>query len=90
MSVTQAQNPLPVGASVQLTVSQGPTTVVVPNFIGETLAAAQLALQSQGLSVTVNTDQLQSAWGVAKVRFMSITPGTVVKRGTQIIISNHK
>lgn len=89
MSVNLPQQPLPQGSTVTLTVSQGPTTVVVPNFKGETLAAAQLALKSLGLSVTVNTDQLQSSWGVVKVKTMSVAAGTVVKRGTPITISNH-
>jgi len=89
ISVNLPQQPLPQGSTVTLTVSQGPTTVVVPNFKGETLAAAQLALKSLGLSVTVNTDQLQSAWGVVKVKTMSVAAGTVVKRGTPIVISNH-
>jgi serine/threonine-protein kinase len=88
IAVQLASDPLPQGGSVTLSVSQGPTTVVLPNFKGETLAAAQLALKSLGLNVTVNTDQLQSAWGVVKVKSMSIAAGTVVKRGTQIIISN--
>jgi serine/threonine-protein kinase len=81
-------DPLPTGGTVSLTTSLGPTTVVLPNFKGETLAAAKLALSSLGLNVTVNTDQLQSSWGVVKVKSMSIPAGTVVKRGTQITISN--
>ena len=88
MTAKPEQDPLPVGGLIQLTVSLGPTTVVLPNFKGETLAAAKLALTSLGLNVTVNTDQLQSAWGVVKVKSMSIAAGTVVKRGTLITISN--
>ena len=89
ISLQPNQSPLPQGGTVAITTSLGPTTVVLPNFKGETLAAANLALSSLGLNVTVNTDQLQSAWGVVKVKTMSIAPGTVVKRGTQIVISNH-
>jgi len=87
-AVSQAQDPLPQGGSVTLSVSSGPTTVAVPSMIGETISASQLALKSLGLQVEVNTNQLQSSWGIVKVKSMSIAPGTVVKRGTIVVISS--
>jgi len=82
--------PLPVGGSVVLILSKGATTVVMPNMLGETLAATKLALENLGLQVYVNTDQLQANWGVAKVRSVSVAAGTVIKRGTTVTISNKK
>ena len=82
--------PLPVGGSVVLVMSKGGTTVVMPNMIGETLAATKLALENLGLQVYVNTDQLQANWGVAKVRSVSVAAGSVIKRGTTVTISNKK
>ena len=88
ISASPVTDPLPGGGKVNLLVSKGPTTVVVPPLKGETLAAAMLALDTIGLLVTVNTDQLQSNWGIVKVKTMSIAAGTVVKRGSAITISN--
>jgi len=88
IKVNPTQDPLPVNGSVTLVVSKGPTTVVVPNLVGETLAASELALKTLGLVVVVNTDQLQSNWGMIKIKTISVPSGTVVKRGSQIIISN--
>ena len=84
----QTENPLPAGGKVVLVVSKGPTTVKMPAVKGETLAATKLALENLGLSVLVNTDQLQANWGLVKVKSVSIAAGTVVKRGTTVTISN--
>ena len=88
ISATPEVNPLPLGGKVNLVVSKGPTTVVVPPLKGETLAAAKLALETLGLVVTVNTDQLQRSWGIVKVKTMSVAAGTTVKRGSTVVISN--
>ena len=83
-----AQSPLPMGGKVVLVVSKGPTTVKMPAVKGETIAATKLALENLGLNVQVNTDQLQSNWGLVKVKSVSVAAGTVVKRGTLVTISN--
>jgi serine/threonine protein kinase len=84
----QTENPLPAGGKVVLVVSKGPTTVKMPAVKGETIAATKLALENLGLTVQVNTDQLQANWGLVKVKTVSVPAGTVVKRGTLVTISN--
>ena len=82
----------PVGAqlgkdsAVTLVVSKGSSLVTVPKVIGETLLAAKTALESLGLVVSVNTDQLQSNWGVAKVKRVSAAAGTQLRVGDSITI----
>ena len=82
----------PVGAQlgkdseVTLVVSKGSSLVTVPKVIGETLLAAKTALESLGLVVSVNTDQLQSNWGVAKVKRVSAAAGTQLRVGDSITI----
>jgi beta-lactam-binding protein with PASTA domain len=39
----------------------------MPKVVGETIAAAKSALESIGLRVTVDTNQLSSRLGIAKV-----------------------
>lgn len=82
------QNPLRAGDEVVLIVSKGPTTVVMPKVIGETLAAAQKLLQSLGLKAIVNTDQLTSQWGVVKVKSTSAKAGSILHLGDSVTISN--
>ena len=88
IQVNPSQDPLPVTGSVTLIVSKGPTTVVMPPVKNETIAATKLLLDTLGFDVVVNTNQLQSNWGIVKVKSASIAPGTVVKRGTQVIITS--
>lgn len=88
IQVNPSQDPLPTGGSVTLIVSKGPTTVVMPRVKNETIAASKLLLETLGLVVVVDTNQLQSNWGIVRVHSSSIDPGTVVKRGTQVIITS--
>jgi beta-lactam-binding protein with PASTA domain/predicted Ser/Thr protein kinase len=81
-------DPLPLGGKVNLVVSKGPTSVAVPSMVGETISAAQLALQTLGLQVQVNTNQLQSNWGIAKVKSMSVSAGSILKRGAIVILNS--
>jgi beta-lactam-binding protein with PASTA domain/predicted Ser/Thr protein kinase len=81
-------DPLPQGGKVNLVVSKGPTSVAVPSMVGETISAAQLALQTLGLQVQVNTNQLQSNWGIAKVKSMSVSAGSILKRGAIVILNS--
>ncbi len=79
--------PLGAGGSVQLLVSKGPNVVVMPKVIGETVLAAKAVLEGLGLSVIVNTDQLQSRWGIVKVKRSSEAPGAKLKAGNSVTIS---
>ncbi len=79
--------PLGAGGSVQLLVSKGPNVVVMPKVIGETVLAAKAVLEGLGLTVIVNTDQLQSRWGIVKVKRSSEAPGAKLKAGNSVTIS---
>ncbi|MCX8529534.1 MAG: Stk1 family PASTA domain-containing Ser/Thr kinase [Rhodoluna sp.] len=79
--------PLGAGGSVKLLVSKGPNLVIMPNVIGETVLAAKALLESAGLRVIVNTDQLQSKWGIVKVKRSSDAVGAKLKAGYSVTIS---
>ena len=79
--------PLGAGGSVQLLVSKGPNVVIMPKVIGETVLAAKAVLEGLGLTVIVNTDQLQSKWGIVKVKRSSEAPGAKLKAGNSVTIS---
>jgi len=55
--------------------------------IGETVLAAQQLLVDAGLRVIVNTDQLQSQWGIVKVKRVSSPVGAKLKSGDSVTIS---
>ncbi|MEN9970204.1 MAG: hypothetical protein RLZZ229_412 [Actinomycetota bacterium] len=86
ISVLPISEPLGAGGEVNLIVSKGPNVVLMPAVIGETLAAAKSALESLGLTVVVDTNQLQSKWGIAKVKRVSVAAGTALKSGDQVTI----
>ena len=79
--------PLGAGGSVQLLVSKGPNLVIMPKVIGETVLAAKALLEGVGLTVIVNTDQLQSKWGIVKVKRSSEAVGAKLKAGNSVTIS---
>jgi serine/threonine-protein kinase len=79
--------PLGAGGSVQLLVSKGPNLVIMPKVVGETVLAAKALLEGVGLTVIVNTDQLQSKWGIVKVKRSSEAPGAKLKAGNSVTIS---
>jgi serine/threonine protein kinase len=79
--------PLGAGGSVKLLVSKGPNLVLMPKVVGETVLAAKALLESAGLKVIVNTDQLQSKWGIAKVKRASEAVGAKLKSGYSVTIS---
>ena len=58
----------------------------MPKVVGETIAAAKSALEALGLRVTVDTNQLSSRWGIAKVKSASVKAGTTVRRGDAVTI----
>ena len=78
--------PVGAGTKVDLVVSKGSKKVTMPRVVGETIAAAQTLLQSIGLRVVIDTNKLQSQYGIAKVNGVSIAPGTVIDRGTTVTI----
>lgn len=86
VSLEALVDPLPESASVTLKVSKGPEFVTMPNVVGETVAAAQNALKSLGLLVTVDTDQLSSRFGVVKVTKQNPAASSRVRVGTQVTI----
>ena len=73
---TGAGQPVGKGGAVTLVVSKGSAMAVVPKVVGETILAAKTALESRGIRVLVDTNQLQSNWGVAKVKLASVPAGT--------------
>jgi beta-lactam-binding protein with PASTA domain len=58
----------------------------MPRVVGETIAAAQSLLQSLGLVVVIDTNKLQSQYGIAKVKKVSVAPGTTLRKGDRVTI----
>jgi serine/threonine protein kinase/beta-lactam-binding protein with PASTA domain len=79
--------PLGAGGTVKLLISKGPNLVIMPKVVGETVLAAKALLEGVGLNVVVNTDQLQSKWGIVKVRSSSEAVGAKLKAGYSVTIS---
>lgn len=75
---TAQGQPIGKGASVTLVVSKGSAMVTMPKVVGETILAAKTLLENLGIRVIVNTNQLQSNWGVAKVKSASANAGTQI------------
>lgn len=79
ITVQTAQGqPIGKGAAVTLVVSKGSAMVTMPRVVGETILAAKTLLENLGIRVIVNTNQLQSNWGVAKVKSVSASAGTQI------------
>ena len=77
------------GSAVQLVVSKGPETVLMPKVVGETIAAAQKLLIGVGLKPVVSTNQLQSNYGIAKVTSASKNQGATLHVGDTVILSSY-
>ena len=77
------------GSAVQLVVSKGPETVLMPKVVGETIAAAQKLLTDVGLVPVVSTNQLQSNYGIAKVTSVSKNQGATLHVGDSVILSSY-
>lgn len=86
ISITASVEPLPESGAVTLLVSKGPEFVTMPNVVGETVAAARNALQALGLSVTIDTDQLSSRFGVVQVTRQNPAASSRVRIGSQVTI----
>ncbi|MEY3889816.1 MAG: hypothetical protein RI931_938, partial [Actinomycetota bacterium] len=86
ISLLPLTEPLGKGSEVKLLVSKGPNIIIMPKVVGETLSAAQTLLASLGLNVIVDTNQLQSNWGIAKVKRSSEVAGAQLRAGDQVTI----
>jgi eukaryotic-like serine/threonine-protein kinase len=80
------RTPLPQGGSVVLEISKGPEVVSMPTVTGETIAAAKTLLENLGLRVVIDTNQLSSNFGIAKVKRQSPAAGTSVRVGESVTI----
>ena len=81
-----AEDPLPENGSAVLEISKGPEIVIMPNTVGETIAAAKSLLENLGLLVVVDTNQLSSNFGIAKVKRQSPEAGSEVRVGDSVTI----
>ena len=79
-------DPLPENGSAVLEISKGPEIVIMPNTVGETIAAAKALLEELGLLVVIDTNQLSSNFGIAKVRRQSPEAGSEVRVGESVTI----
>jgi serine/threonine-protein kinase len=87
ISLVPLVEPLGENGSVDLLVSKGPNIVSVPNMVGQTILAAKANLESIGLKVVVNTDQLTTKWGIVKVKRQSAAANSQLRVGDSITIS---
>ena len=81
--------PLGKGGEVNLVVSKGSDIVVMPKVVGETIRASKTLLESLGLVVVVDTNQLSSNWGIAKVKKVSVAPGVQLRVGDSVKLSSN-
>lgn len=86
ISIVPQSNPIGKNGEVVLVVSKGTDVVRMPNVIGQTIAAAQSYLKSLGLNVVVDTNQLTSNWGIAKVKKTNTPVGTKLRIGNSVTI----
>jgi serine/threonine-protein kinase len=81
-----SQNPLPENGLVTLEISKGPEIVIMPNVVGETIAAAKALLENLGLLVVVDTNQLSNNFGIAKVKRQTPEAQTQIRVGDSVTI----
>ena len=89
ISIVPLTEPLGKGGEVNMIVSKGPDTVVMPKVVGETISASKTVLESLGLRVVVDTNQLSSNWGIAKVKKVSAAAGTKLRVGDTVTLISH-
>lgn len=89
IAVVPLTEPLGKGGEVNLIVSKGSDIVTMPRVVGETIRASKTLLESLGLVVVVDTNQLSSNWGIAKVKKVSVAPGTQLRVGDSVKISSN-
>jgi serine/threonine-protein kinase len=81
-----SEDPLPENGSAVLEISKGPEIVIMPNTAGETIAAAKALLENLGLLVVIDTNQLSSNFGIAKVKRQSPEAGSEIRVGDSVTI----
>jgi serine/threonine-protein kinase len=81
-----SEDPLPEDGIAVLEISKGPEIVIMPNTVGETIAAAIALLEMLGLLVNVDTNQLLSNFGIAKVKKQSPPVGSELRVGDRVTI----
>jgi serine/threonine-protein kinase len=86
ISLVPLTDPIGKASEVNLVVSKGTNVVTMPKVVGETISAAKNALEALGLRVTVDTNQLTSKWGIAKVKKSNVQPGTKLRVGDSVTI----
>ena len=80
------EDPLPENGKATLEISKGPEIVIMPNTVGETIAAAKALLENLGLLVVVDTNQLSSNFGIAKVKRQTPEAGSEIRVGDSVTI----
>lgn len=86
VGLVPAKTPLPEGGRVTLEISKGPEIVILPNVVGETIEAAKTLLENLGLRVVIDTNQLSSNFGIAKVRGQTPSSGSEARVGDSVTI----
>lgn len=81
-----SETPLPEDGTVTLEVSKGPEIVIMPNVVGETIEAAKILLENLGLRVVIDTNQLSSNFGIAKVKRQTPPSQTELRVGDSVTI----
>ena len=89
IALSPLSEPLGKGGEVNLVVSKGSDIVVMPKVVGETIRASKTLLESLGLVVVVDTNQLSSNWGIAKVKKVSVAPGVQLRVGDSVKLSSN-
>jgi eukaryotic-like serine/threonine-protein kinase len=80
------KTPLEQGGKATLEISKGPEIVIMPNVVGETIAAAKTLLENLGLRVVIDTNQLSSNFGIAKVKNQTPPSGSQTRVGDSVTI----
>jgi serine/threonine protein kinase len=81
-----SEDPLPENGKAILEISKGPEIVIMPDTVGETIAAAKILLENLGLMVVVDTNQLTSNFGIAKVKRQTPEVGSEIRVGDSVTI----
>ena len=86
LSVPSAGTQVPKGATVEVIVSSGPPTVVIPrDIIGKSVTEAAAELQALGLIVSgIHGSPL------GKVKSTDPGVGTTVRKGTSVVLITHR
>jgi serine/threonine-protein kinase len=86
VALVLSETPLKEGGIATLEISKGPEIVIMPNVVGETIAAAKALLENLGLRVVIDTNQLSSNFGIAKVKNQTPSAGSETRVGDSVTI----